>query len=325
MPTDPPRRLHHTSRGSLHFFSTRALALANTLALALTSVSRAGHDVTKEMKMPAEEALGSRIHGLVNLEVSDHYITPRGLNVENQGVIFQPLVLLFWNLYSSDTGFLNDITLTTGVWNSIHTRESGADPSHWNEIDPIGGITFKFLKELQLDVFWSAFQSQTDSYDTSNNLSVKLTWNDTIFGDSFSINPYVEFWDELSDKATVVFNPATSDESFYFAIGINPTYRFKSIPLTISLPTSINICDSDFYQRFDGSPGGSGLAVFTTQLKFQVPLNFIPKGYGAWTFYAGIQYYHLNNDGLLDGNQVLADAQRTENLVQFHGGISIFF
>jgi len=39
-----------------------------------------------------------------------------------------------------------------------------------------------------------------------------------------------------------------------------------------------------------------------------------------------VQYYHLSNDGLLDGNQVLgADASRTENLVQFHGGISIFF
>jgi hypothetical protein len=200
------------------------------------------------------------------------------------------------------------------------------DPSHWNEIDPIGGITLKFLKELQLDVFWSAFQSQTDSYDTSNNLSVKLTWNDTIFGDSFSINPYVEFWDELSDKATVVFNPATSDESFYFAIGINPDLPVQEHSrsrsrcrrrLTFAIATSTSASMVP--------PGGSGLAVFTTQLKFQVPLNFIPKGYGAWTFYAGVQYYHLNNDGLLDGNQVLADAQRTENLVQFHGGISIFF
>lgn len=309
----------------LRLRATAALAALGLGLSCLTTSSALAGDLSKEMKKPAEEALGIHVHGLINLEVSDHYITPRGLNTENQGVIFQPLALLFWNLYSSDTGFLNDVTLTTGVWNSIHTKKSGAEPSHWNEIDPIGGLTFKFLKDWQLDVFWSAFQSQTDSYDTSENLSIKLTYNDKLFGDSFSINPYVEYWDELSDKSTVVFNPATSHESYYFSIGINPTYKFKSIPLTISFPTSINIVDSDFYQRFDGTSGGSGVAVFTTQFKAQIPLDFIPKGYGAWTFYAAVQYYHLNNDGLLDGNQVLADASREENLVQFHGGVSIFF
>lgn len=320
-----PTKTHQRMKIASVLRTQAASMVAAFAVFGLASHATHAGDMSKEMKTPAEEALGIHVHGLVNLEVSDHYITPRGLNVENQGVVFQPLVLLFWNLYSNDNAFLNDVTLTTGVWNSIHTKKSGAEPSHWNEIDPIVGLSFKFAKQFTFDAFWSAFQSQTDSYDTSNNLSLKLTWNDTIFGESFSINPYVEYWYEISDKATVVFNPATSDESYYFSIGINPTYKFKSIPLTISLPTFINLVDSDFYQRFDGTSGGSGLAVFSTQLKFQIPLNFIPKGYGAWTFYAGVQYYHLNNDGLLDGNQVLADGSREENLVQFHGGLSIFF
>jgi hypothetical protein len=272
----------------------------------------------------------SRIHALINVDVSDHYITPRGLNVENSGVIFQPLVLIFWNLYSSDSGFLNDVTLTTGVWNSIHTKESGLVPGrttskngHWNEIDPIGGLTFKFLKGFQFDAFWSAFKSQTDSYETSNNLSLKLTYHDS-FCESFSINPYVEYWQELSDKATVTFNPATSDESYYFSIGIDPTYKFKSIPLTVELPTFINLVEKDFYQKFDGTGGGSGLAVFSTQFKVSTPLSFIPKGYGSWTFYASAQYYHLSNDGLRDGNIALGSGDR-DNLLQFHSGISVFF
>src|SRR4030095_9278018 len=129
-----------------------------------------------------------------------------------------------------------------------------------------------------------------------------------------------------SDKATVVFNPATSDESWYFSVGINPTYKFKSIPLTLSFPTYINIVEDDFYQRIDGTPGGSDVAVFSTQIKAIVPLSFIPASYGSWSVYAAFQYYHLDNPGLLDGNQVLgADASREENLYQIHGGLTIFF
>lgn len=304
----------------------RALLAAGLFVLAACPVF-AGPPAKEALEKPilTPEPEPSRVHVLLNLDISDHYITPRGLNVENQGVVFQPLLLVFWNLYNNSEGFINDVTITTGVWNSIHTRESGADPSHWNEIDPIGGLTVKMAKAVTLDVFWSAFQSQTDSYETSNNLSVKLTYNDSFF-ERFSMNPYVEYWKELSDKATVVFDPTTSDESFYFSIGINPTYKFKSIPLTVSLPTFINIAGKDFYQRFDGTPGGSGLAVFSTQFKISTPLSFIPKSYGSWTAYAAVQYYHLSNDGVLDGNQVLgADAEREEDILQFRGGISVFF
>jgi hypothetical protein len=300
-----------------------AAGLLATATLPAFAGPSAKEKLEKSILTPEPEP--SRVHVLVNLDVSNAYITPRGLNVENQGVIFQPLVLIFWNLYNNPDGFINDVTLTTGVWNSIHTRESGAEPSHWNEIDPIGGLTVKFAKALSLDVFWSAFQSQTDSYETSNNLSVKLTYNDS-FLERFSFNPYVEYWRELSDKATVVFDPATSEESYYFSIGLNPTYKFASIPLTISMPTFINLVGEDFYQRFDGSSGDSGLAVFSTQFKVSTPLSFIPKSYGNWTAYTSVQYYHLSNDGVLDGNQVLgADAAREEDLVQFHGGISVFF
>jgi hypothetical protein len=67
------------------------------------------------------------------------------------------------------------------------------------------------------------------------------------------------------------------------------------------------------------------LAIFSTQIKFMVPLNFITKRYGNWTAYAGFQYYHLSNDGLLDTNQVLATASRNANLHQLHTGISVLF
>lgn len=306
--------------GSVFTLLTAGALAAASLTASAGTISKARMD--KSVVEP--EAEPSRVHALVNVDISDHYITPRGLNVENSGVIFQPIVLLFWTLHNDPHAFLTDVTLTTGVWNSIHTEKSGADPGHWNEIDPIAGLTFKFGQGFQFDAFWSAFDSQTDSYETSNNLSLKLTYNDKWFGDSFSLNPYVEYWRELSDKATVTFNTATSNESYYVSIGLTPTYKFKSIPLTITMPTFINICGDDFYQKFDGSPGGSGLAVFSTQIKFTTPLSFIPKSYGSWNAYASFQYYHLNNDGLHDGNLALGGGS-ADDLYQFHAGVSVFF
>ena len=56
----------------------------------------------------------SRVHALLQLDFSDHYVT-RQMDVENEGLVFQPLFLAFWDLYSSKTGFLENVTLTTGV------------------------------------------------------------------------------------------------------------------------------------------------------------------------------------------------------------------
>ncbi len=320
MPTTPSI---HPSRTRPASYLAPFAALAS---LILAPLAQAG-DYTKDLaKSVVEPEPGPRIHALINNEFSDHYITPRGLHVENQGLIWQPLVLIFLNLYQSKTGVLTDVTLTGGIWNSVHSRESGANPGYHNELDPIGAIGFKFFSQISFDATWTAFESETESYDTSHHLSLKLTWNDKIFGDQFAINPYVEFWRELNNKATVVFDGTRSEESYYFSIGINPTYKFKDLPLELSAPTYVNLVDSDFYQRFDGSPGGGGAAVFSTSLKATVPLRFIPKQYGFWSVYASGQYYHLDNAGLLDGNQVLgATSQRKHNLWQLHGGVTVFF
>jgi len=323
--TPSHKTLSHRFRPKLKHLAT-TLAVTS-LALQIGAPLCLAGDHTKEMAKSViePEAPAPRFHALIVNEFSDHYITPRGLNTENEGLVWQPLVLIFLNLYSAKTGFLTDVTVNGGIWNSVHSHKSGVNPGYHNELDPIAGIGFKFFSQISFDATWTAFESETDSYDTSHNLSLKLTWNDHIFGDQFSINPYVEYWRELDNKDTVVFDFATSQESYYFSLGINPTYKFKDIPLILSLPTYVNIVDEHFYQRFDGTPGGSGAAVFSTEIKAEVPLKFIPKQYGFWSIYAGFQYYHLDNAGLLDGNQVLATAQRENNLYQVHGGLTVFF
>ena len=42
------------------------------------------------------QELGSRVNGLMTFDFSGDYITPRGLHVEDEGLVTQPLWLLFW-------------------------------------------------------------------------------------------------------------------------------------------------------------------------------------------------------------------------------------
>ena len=313
MTTHPSRSLHK----ALALLALAACAATTTPAIAGTPSSKEPAAVTT----PAPEPW---VHALLQLDFSDHYITPRGLDVENKGLIFQPLFLVFWDLYSDKGGFLEDVTLTTGVWSSFHTRKSGANPGHWNEFDPIGGLAFKFAKYWKLETNYTAFDSMVDSYPTSSHFEAKLSFDDSsLCPAGFSLNPYIAFWQELDHKATVTFNPATSNTSHYFTVGIDPTFKIGDVK--VELPNYINIVGKDFYQKFDGTGGGSGVAVFGSEIKFSVPLKFIPKDLGFWSLYAGVKYYHLSNDGLRDGNQVLTAYEHKNDLVQYHGGISIFF
>ena len=304
------------------------LSAAALSAASLHALAGGADDKLAKSVIEPEVTPDSRIHALFQVELGSHYITPRGLDVVDAGLTVQPLVVLLFTLYEnkSKDAFLNEVVLSGALWNDWGTAAYGAKPGQWNEIDPSVGLTFKFAQGFQFDATYTGFRSETDSYPTSTNLDLKLSYHDTFLGKAFSINPSVEFFDELSNKATVAFNPSTSREGFYFALGLDPTYNFDPFPLKVELPSYVNIVSKDFYQRFDGTDGGSGAAVISTGIKFSVPLRFIPKTYGFWTIYTGYEYYYLNNPGLLDGNQALTGKNyRERDLHRFYGGISIFF
>jgi hypothetical protein len=269
--------------------------------------------------------LGSRVNGVINLDFSGDYITPRGLHVEDEGLVTQPLLLVLWKLRASKEGAVSDVTLATGLWNSFHTQQAGLNPSRWAEVDPILNLTVKFRNGLTLDTGMTSFYTPTDSYDTSSHAEFKLTYSDPA-RHGFSVNPWVAYWVELKNKATVVFDPATSSRGTYLTVGATPTIGLGSAGVTLDMASYANFVSGDFYQQFDGSDGGSGLAVWSLAPKINVPLKFMGVAHGAWTGYAGMSYYHLSNDGLLDGNQVLSNETEDEkDLTRFRLGLSVFF
>ena len=268
------------------------------------------------------------VHGLVNLELLDHHLTPRGIDLQNKGVVFQSLVRLDWDLYRpqpAEDQMIDEISLTTAVWNDFDSRKSGADPGRWNEIDAIFGPNVTFLKAWTLEAPIICFRSETGSFATCWAWNPRLTYHDQMTT-NFSINPYVEFFDELRNKITVVFNPATSQSSYYGVAGITPTYCFTKVPLKLELPTYILIPGGSFYQRADGLGGGTDLAMIATTLRATVPLAFVSSDRAKWSLFAAVQYDHLYNTGLLDGNQVTGtDSSREPNVMVLHGGVNFRF
>jgi hypothetical protein len=69
--------------------------------------------------------------------------------VENSGVIAQPVLNLFFNLYESD-GPVNNVTGMVGMWNSIHSKKRGPTGStvqNWNEMDLQSALSVTFLND----------------------------------------------------------------------------------------------------------------------------------------------------------------------------------
>ena len=96
----------------------------------------------------SQDLLGSRVNGLMTFDFSDNYITPRGLHVEDEGLVTQPLwCSSFWKLNPRIRERSPTSRWRPGV-EQLSFGRAGVNPSRWNEVDPILGLTVKFRKGL---------------------------------------------------------------------------------------------------------------------------------------------------------------------------------
>ena len=325
-----------------------SLACAAALPMTVASV----HADAANAAPPASNASAPAPSGpvtdmLFNLDVANQYVTPRGMMVRNQGVTFQPLILGFVNAYSGGDGFINSLTLVGGMWNDIGTKSVGigtgtpgyhGEPSTpWTEIDPIGGFSVGFAKNFTLDVTATAFVEQIESIGTSAHMDFKLSYNDTslINLDGFGFHPYVEFWQEVSGKATdadlpyAVYGPsahsgkyAAPGESYYIQTGIDPTYVLKD-GIKLEVPVDFLLPNQRFYGEYYGE--SSALGLWAVGGKVTVPMNFMPEGYGHWGFHVGVKYMYFVDNNLYNLNEFNSPGKPTRDTTLVYAGVSVFF
>ena len=317
-------------------FITKSVIASALAALVATSGAFAGDKTTI-----VEESAPPKINLLLATQFADKYVTPRGMIVRDEGLTIQPLLLAFLPLYKSDNFSL---TFVGGMWNDFGTARVsknapyGSDPkTRWTEIDPIVGLSAGLGKYFTLDVTYTAFVEQILDIGTSNHLETKLSFKDSDFLGAFALNPYVIFWYELDGKATsaqvpqAVFGPSAKSgnnpqpgSSWYFDIGITPSYTFKDFgSLTVSLPCRVLLPNERFYGEYYGEASTIGL--WEVGVKASAPLTFMPKSYGSWSANVGVKFLYFEDDNLANLNTFNASGEFDRSTTQIYGGVSVFF
>ena len=280
---------------------------------------------------------------LINVEFASEYVTPRGMIVHDNDFTIEPLVLGFATVYQS-TDFLNSVKIVGGMWNDFTTTSIsqhapfGSQPkTNYTEIDPIAGISLGLAKYFTLDITYTAFVEQVLDIGTSHHLDTKLSFDDSKLIKGFAINPYIEYWQELIGKATdadvpeSVFGPSPSSgkhpqpgSSFYFVIGIDPTYTFNNLySLKLDAPCRVMLADDRFYGDYYAS--SSVASLYELGARATVPLKFVPGNVGHWDVHLGFRYMDFLDDNLYHLNEFNSPGKPTRTTKQVYGGFSVFF
>jgi len=183
---------------------------------------------------------------------------------------------------------------------------------------------------LTLTVTYTAFNMQILDIGTSQHLETKLAFDDSEYLKAFALHPYFLYWQELTGKATaadvpyIVFKGENGPgSSYYFELGVAPSYTFKDIDLKLEAPMRVLLPASDFYGEYYGKSSTVGL--YELGVKGSIPMSFMPKGYGNWGFHAGFRYMHFEDDSLAGMQEFNAPGKGVRDTTQVYGGISIFF
>jgi hypothetical protein len=283
-----------------------ALTLA-AFGFAPASFAGDGKDV-KETKDIKETVKESCITGDIGVTFVTEYIS-RGLVLENQGVIAQPYLDLYFKLYEG-TGFINKVQLNVGLWSSIHSHvqpDGSTDTTrNWYEFDYTPGIAITFAKNFTFTASYFEFDSPSSSFDTARSLNFNLAYDDTDLLGAFALHPHVTYLREITAPGFAGLAPNGN----YYEIGLAPGHTFGIVTLTI--PLTLGLGSEGFYHS-------DTYGYFAAGAQLSVPLSFIPDCYGKWTFSGGYTYYNLG--------AAVADATATGHHSQhvFQGSIGLTF
>jgi len=271
-------------------------SIAAVCALALgsfgfASTSLAGDESTgkdtKETKAMKEAVKETCITGDLGVTMITQYIS-RGLVLENQGVIAQPYLDLYFKLYEG-TGFINKVTFNLGLWSDInsHVQNPATTTRNWYEFDYTAGFTVTMAKNFSATLSYFEFDSPSSNFDTARSINLNLAYDDTDLLGAFALHPHVTILAELNAPGAA----GLDGHGYYFELGVAPSYTFakaSSYPVTFSVPLTVGLGDDRFYN-------GDTFGYFSAGAQLSVPLAFIPSCYGAWTFSGGYTYYYLGD------------------------------
>lgn len=231
----------------------------------------------------------SRISGDLGLTILNAYNT-RGIIVQNDGVIFQPYVNVYLNLYRGE-GIINSVSIQAGLWGDLSSNLKVSDPSrdeatrHFTELDFIPGASVTFLKRFTLTLLYNRYIAPAGGYNSGQWLQGILGYDDSgLIFPNFSFQPLFKALYELPSDTPA----GLRGHSWYFEPSLTPNYTFfanTKYPLNVGLNFTLGL-GTEFY-------AGEAFGYFAFGPQVSVPLGFIPSDFGKWTVSAGYRHYYL--------------------------------
>jgi hypothetical protein len=221
----------------------------------------------------------------------------RGIKQETDDLILQPYGELTLKLVDG-AGALTSLSLTGGIWNSLHSGASGSDsptasdPKFWYELDGYFKLSAVLFEDLTASVIYTAYLSPNNVFNTVQEIALGLGYNDAKLLGPFALNPSILVAFEFDGQAD-----AGADKGIYAQIGIAPAYTLladSAYPLTLTVPLAVGLSLGDYYEFGTGSDDTFGY--FSAGATLSVPLAFVPAEFGKWVVRGGVQVLVLGDN-----------------------------
>ena len=220
----------------------------------------------------------------------------RGIIQEDQGLITQPWL-------DATIQLPDDSTLTFGIWNSFHDKQTGAaaagtGPDWWYEADLYISWATALSDTVGFDVTYTAYTSPNDAFGTISEFAFGLSHDDSANWEgtelASGLQPSVLLAVETDGQAD-----GGTNEGVYLQLAIEPSITLidsQDYPVTLTIPVTLGLSLGDYYED-PTSPGGSDDSHFgylDIGAVLSMPISAIPADYGQWEASLGLHYLMLS-------------------------------
>ncbi|WP_432799890.1 hypothetical protein [Poriferisphaera sp. WC338] len=279
--------------------TTRLLAMSLAAATCLSSAVFAQEYKQEDEQLIPTFRPGENLSFEAGIDVTTAYFY-RGISQGRQnytGAIIQPYASLDLGLYDDETVTVNGHIAT---WNSFSTMNRPAGNNNaWYESDIAIGFTIGLPKDnLALDVTYIWLENPQGGAEFNQEIDISLAYDDSEFWSTVAetkdipgfegFQPYALLAYETSGAADAI----AEDSGVYLEFGIEPSMTLidsKTLPITFSLPAHVGLNVSNYYQTAPGDDSDF-FGYLDVGAKLSAPMTFIPKEYGNWDMYVGVDF-----------------------------------
>jgi len=215
----------------------------------------------------------------------------RGIRQNSTEMAMWPFGDIGMDLYSGDGG-LKSAALNFGVWNSLHTGDTGSDgPSGklWYESDFYASLGLGFGGGTSFTTTYTAYTSPNSSFTTVKEVSFKLGVDDSEYLGAAALSPYVLAAFEFDTDPGVGQADGGLKSGKYLELGVAPGWASDAV--SVAFPVKVGLSMGDYYE-LDGVDNKFGF--FSIGGSVTVPLGG-QTSFGEWNVHGGVEYQRLGD------------------------------